>query len=128
MLTFAETADKIAATTKKLQKTALLAEYLKSVPVEEAAIAAVFFSGRPFPANPFGAVLAPRVPRRLPRCPSSDDVRTLLDQTRNPRHKALLTLLARCGLRASEARGLDIRDVLRGQRRHAHVRRAEDGP
>ena len=50
MLTFAETADKIAATTKKLQKTALLAEYLKSVPVEEAAVAAVFFSGRPFPA------------------------------------------------------------------------------
>src|SRR3954469_15384421 len=50
MLTFAETADKIAATTKKLQKTALLAEYLKSVPVEEAAVAAVFFSGRPFPS------------------------------------------------------------------------------
>src|SRR3954464_2664698 len=50
MLTFAETADQIAATTKKLQKTALLAEYLKSVPVEEAAVAAVFFSGRPFPA------------------------------------------------------------------------------
>src|SRR3954463_11996078 len=50
MLTFAETADQIAATTKKLQKTALLAEYLKSVPIEEAAVAAVFFSGRAFPA------------------------------------------------------------------------------
>jgi len=50
MRTFAETADQIAATTKKLEKTALLAEYLKSVPVEEAAVAAVFFSGRPFPA------------------------------------------------------------------------------
>src|SRR5246127_5157454 len=50
MRTFAETADKIAATTKKLEKTALLAEYLKSEPVEDAAIAAVFFSGRPFPA------------------------------------------------------------------------------
>jgi DNA ligase 1 len=50
MRTFVETADKIAATTKKLQKTALLAEYLKSVPVEEASVAAVFFSGRPFPA------------------------------------------------------------------------------
>src|SRR5438309_5262807 len=50
MLTFAETAEKIAATTKKLEKTALLAEYLKSVPLEEAAVAAVFFSGRPFPA------------------------------------------------------------------------------
>ncbi|MCU1272143.1 MAG: ligase ATP-dependent (dnl1) [Acidobacteriaceae bacterium] len=50
MRTFAETADRIAATTKKLEKTALLAEYLKSAPVEEAAVAAVFFSGRPFPA------------------------------------------------------------------------------
>jgi len=50
MRTFAETADRIAATTKKLEKTALLAEYLKSVLVEEAAVAAVFFSGRPFPA------------------------------------------------------------------------------
>ena len=50
MRTFAETADQIAATTKKLEKTALLAEYLKSASVEEAAVAAVFFSGRPFPA------------------------------------------------------------------------------
>ena len=50
MLTFSETADRIAATTKKLEKTALLADYFKSVPIEDAAIAAVFFSGRPFPA------------------------------------------------------------------------------
>ena len=50
MRTFAETADKIAATTKKLEKTRLLADYLKSVSVEEAAVAGVFFSGRPFPA------------------------------------------------------------------------------
>jgi DNA ligase 1 len=50
MRTFAETAEKIAATTKKLEKTALLAEYLKSAPLDEAALGAVFFSGRPFPA------------------------------------------------------------------------------
>jgi DNA ligase 1 len=50
MRTFAETAEKIAATTKKLEKTALLAEYLKTAPLDEAAVAAVFFSGRPFPA------------------------------------------------------------------------------
>jgi DNA ligase-1 len=50
MRAFAETADRIAATTKKLEKTAILADYLKSIPVEEAAVAAVFFSGRPFPA------------------------------------------------------------------------------
>src|SRR5438270_10990921 len=50
MRTFAETAEKIAATTKKLEKAALLAEHLKSVPLDEAAVGAVFFSGRPFPA------------------------------------------------------------------------------
>ena len=50
MRTFAETAEKIAATTKKLEKTSLLAEYLQSAPVEEAVVAAIFFSGRPFPA------------------------------------------------------------------------------
>src|ERR1041385_6390896 len=49
MLHFSQTAEQIAATTKKLQKTALLAEYFRSVAVDEAAVAAVFFSGRPFP-------------------------------------------------------------------------------
>jgi len=49
MFNFAKTADQIAATTKKLEKTALLAGYFKSVAVEEAATAAVFFSGQPFP-------------------------------------------------------------------------------
>jgi DNA ligase-1 len=49
MRRFAETADRIAATTKKLEKTAILADYLRSTPVNEAATAAVFFSGRPFP-------------------------------------------------------------------------------
>jgi DNA ligase-1 len=51
MHNFAATAERIAATTKKLEKTTLLADYLKSVPVEETAVAAVFFSGRPFPAR-----------------------------------------------------------------------------
>lgn len=50
MIRFAQTADGIAATTKKSEKTRLLAEYFKSVPVDEAAVAAVFFSGRAFPA------------------------------------------------------------------------------
>jgi DNA ligase-1 len=59
MLQFAQTADAIAATTKKLEKTALVAQYLQSLlraesgtmPPEEAATAAIFLSGRPFPAN-----------------------------------------------------------------------------
>jgi len=47
---FATTCEAIAATTKKLQKTALVAEYFKSHTADEAAVSAVFLSGRPFPA------------------------------------------------------------------------------
>jgi DNA ligase-1 len=50
MLKFAETCEAIAATTKKLAKTALVTEYLKGVPLDEAAVAAVFLSGSPFAA------------------------------------------------------------------------------
>jgi len=54
MLRFAETCDAIGATTKKLEKTGLVAAYLKSLllakPLNEAATAAIFLSGRPFPA------------------------------------------------------------------------------
>jgi len=47
---FAKTCEAIAATTKKLLKTAIVADYLKSRTAEEAAISAIFLSGRPFPA------------------------------------------------------------------------------
>jgi len=50
MLRLAQTCDAVAATTKKLEKTALVATYLRSLPVSEASIAAIFLSGRPFPA------------------------------------------------------------------------------
>lgn len=51
MLLLAQTCDAIAATTKKLEKTALVAAYLKATPLSEAAAAVVFLSGRPFPAD-----------------------------------------------------------------------------
>ena len=54
MQRFAETAEAIAGTTKKLEKTALVSAYLKDLlltaTVNEAAVAAIFLSGRPFPA------------------------------------------------------------------------------
>ncbi|MGB8061074.1 MAG: ATP-dependent DNA ligase [Candidatus Sulfotelmatobacter sp.] len=50
MRRFATTCEAIAGTTKKLQKTTLVADYLKSCSIDEAAIAAVFLCGRPFPA------------------------------------------------------------------------------
>ena len=51
MLRFAQTCDAIAATTKKLEKTALVADYLRALSSNEAAIAAAFLSGRPFAAH-----------------------------------------------------------------------------
>jgi DNA ligase-1 len=49
MKTLAQTCQRIAATTKKLEKIAVVAEFLKSASTDEASIAAVFLSGRPFP-------------------------------------------------------------------------------
>src|SRR5208282_4621409 len=50
MQKLAETCEAIAATTKKLLKIAAVAEYFKSCTTDEAAISAVFLSGRAFPA------------------------------------------------------------------------------
>ncbi len=50
MQRLAEICEGIGATTKKLEKTAIVAEYFRSRDIEEAAISAVFLSGRAFPA------------------------------------------------------------------------------
>ena len=50
MLRFAQTCEAIAATTKKLEKTAIVAEYLRLLPSSEASLVAIFLSGRPFAA------------------------------------------------------------------------------
>ncbi len=49
MIRLAEAGERIAATTKKLEKIAIVAEYLKARTPEEASVSAVFLSGRPFP-------------------------------------------------------------------------------
>jgi DNA ligase 1 len=49
MLAFAQLADAVAATTKKTEKVRLVADYFRAQPIEEAAQAAVFLSGRAFP-------------------------------------------------------------------------------
>src|SRR5712692_9509601 len=50
MRKLAESCEAIAATTKKLQKIAIVAEYFKSRTTDEGAVSAVFLSGRAFPA------------------------------------------------------------------------------
>jgi DNA ligase-1 len=49
MIKLAEACERIAGTTKKLEKTAIVVEYLKSRTPKEASVSAVFLSGRPFP-------------------------------------------------------------------------------
>jgi DNA ligase-1 len=50
MRKLAEACEAVAATTKKLLKTAIMADYLKSRTVDESALSAVFLSGKIFPA------------------------------------------------------------------------------
>src|SRR5258707_13049754 len=50
MLAFATTCEAVAATTKKTEKVRLVAEYFLSRPLDEAAQATIFLSGRAFPA------------------------------------------------------------------------------
>jgi DNA ligase-1 len=50
MRQLAETCERIAATSKKLEKTAIVAEYFRSREIDDAANSAVFLSGRAFPA------------------------------------------------------------------------------
>jgi DNA ligase-1 len=50
MQPLAKACEAVAATTKKLLKTGIVADYLKSRTTGDASISAVFLSGRPFPA------------------------------------------------------------------------------
>ncbi len=50
MQKLAKSCEAVAATTKKLLKTAIVADYLKSRTTDEAAVSAVFLSGKAFPA------------------------------------------------------------------------------
>ena len=49
MQRLAAACERIAGTTKKLEKVAIVADYLKSCALQEASVSAVFLSGRPFP-------------------------------------------------------------------------------
>jgi DNA ligase-1 len=49
MLRFAQLCESIAATTKKTEKVRFVADYLRTAPVEEAALGALYLCGRVFP-------------------------------------------------------------------------------
>src|ERR1700685_1963174 len=48
MRKLAEACERIAGTTKKLEKTAIVAEFFQSTPTNQTTVAAVFLSGSPF--------------------------------------------------------------------------------
>ena len=49
MREFAETCEAVGATPKKIEKTRLVGDYLRSLPLKDAVRAALFFTGRAFP-------------------------------------------------------------------------------
>ena len=49
MRRWSDLAERVAATTRTSEKTALLADYLRSLTPDELPVAAVFLTGRPFP-------------------------------------------------------------------------------
>jgi DNA ligase 1 len=51
MRRLAEIGERVAATSKNLEKIAAVRDYLHALPLEQAAVAAVFLSGRPFPVS-----------------------------------------------------------------------------
>ena len=51
MRSFVQTADAVGATTKKLEKLRLISEFLKSLSIADATLAARFLSAHPFPAH-----------------------------------------------------------------------------
>src|ERR1051326_1832391 len=55
---FATVGEAIAATPAKLEKVRLLSEYLRTLNVEQLAIAATYFTGKPFPQNDLRTVQA----------------------------------------------------------------------
>jgi DNA ligase-1 len=70
MAGFAELCERLAQTGSKLQKRALMAEYMQAQPTHEAGLAALYFSGVPFPETDgrelqVGGALLSRVIARL---------------------------------------------------------------
>jgi integrase/recombinase XerD len=52
-----------------------------------------------------------RRPQRLPEIFSVEEVRRLIDETRSPKHRLLMTTIYACGLRVNEAIHLQTRDI-----------------
>lgn len=63
------------------------------------------------PRNPVRSVERPKLPARLPRGPSVSHVRALADAAGTARDRAMVFLLACCGLRRSELLALNLGDI-----------------
>lgn len=66
----------------------------------------------------------PKKSKKLPEVLSIDEVKSILENTTNLKHKTLLSLLYSCGLRIGEALKLSIRDIDLN-RRFMHVKSAK---
>lgn len=71
-----------------------------------------------------GELPRPKRSRTLPSVLNRDEVRRLIDQLGNPKHRAVVVLLYSAGLRVSEVLRLKVKDI-DGERRQIHVRGAK---
>ena len=70
-----------------------------------------------------------RQPLQLPIVLSREDVQKVLQAVREPRLRVCLTLIYHCGLRVSEAVGIQVRDLIESRTPHPrlHVRNGKGG-
>lgn len=62
---------------------------------------------------------------QLPKFFSKKDIKLLLDNTENIKHKAILTTIYSCGLRLSELLNLKINDIQSSDRLYASIKAKE---
>ncbi len=92
--------DKNLTATSVMRKTASLRGFFKWLCANEICI-----------TNPALTLEQPKVPKKLPKVMTIEEINTLLSQNLNKREKVILELLYGCGLRVSELVNLKINDM-----------------
>ncbi len=92
--------DKSLTATSVMRKTASLRGFFKWLCANEICM-----------TNPALTLEQPKVPKKLPKVMTIEEINTLLSQNLNKREKVILELLYGCGLRVSELVNLKINDM-----------------
>ena len=84
---------------------------LKPASVNLALCALKFFYSEILEKDIFSRVKAPKSEKKLPTVLTKEEIKALLESTRNKKHRLLIELLYSSGLRVSEAVSLKVNDL-----------------